>query len=121
MVLKINVNQNQKTLSGQIFLMSVLLLTIVSLAGLIVLTVFNKNLKKSYEIGESIKAIFVSDSCIEWQVYKDINGIIQEPTFSNIEGAVSCSSSNKIIENQYIMYTGTIKNISRILEIKTSY
>jgi len=121
MVFKKNINQNRKNFSGQIFLMSVLLLTVVSLAGLIVLTVFNKNLKKSYEIGESIKANFLADSCIEWQVYKDVNGNIQEPNFSNIEGAVSCSSSNRVIGPQYIMYTGTIRNISRILEIKTSY
>ncbi len=113
-------------LKGQVFLMSILLLTIVSVAGIIVLTVFNRHLKMSYEIGESIRALFVADSCIEWQVYNSLNpnNRIPEPSFYNNDpnsGVVKCSQANKVISNQRILYSGTIKNISRVLEVRTRY
>ncbi|MGE4554568.1 MAG: hypothetical protein AB7D02_00285 [Candidatus Paceibacterota bacterium] len=110
-----------KNLKGQLFLMSTLLLTIVSVAGLIILSVFNKHLKMSYEIGDSIRALFVADSCIEWQVAKSINKdiILSEPVFGDVSNIIKCSEANKIVGDQKVLYSGTVKNISRSLEVRT--
>ncbi len=110
-----------KKSKGQVFLMSVLLLTVISLAGLIVLTIFNRQLKLSYEVGHSIRAVFAADSCLEWKLYNDLHSSrrLTEPILpSDIQ---KCSQSSYLVTRNSILYSALIKdlNISRALEIKT--
>jgi len=70
--------------SGQIFLMSILLLGAIFAAALILSISFIKDLRLAIETTASVKAFYAADSAMEWQLYNafkepDIN----QPTMSN--------------------------------------
>lgn len=58
---------------GQIFLMSVLILSVVLTAGLVLMAIFIKDLKQAGETSASVKAFYAADSAIEWQLYNQFN------------------------------------------------
>jgi len=58
---------------GQIFLMSLLILSAVLILGLTLIVIFTKDLRQAIETPESIKAFYAADSAIEWQLYNTFN------------------------------------------------
>ena len=62
-----------KKYSGQIFLLSVLILSATLTAALFLIVIFTKDLHRSIETPESIKALYAADAAIEWQIYNSIN------------------------------------------------
>lgn len=60
-------------LRGQIFIMSILVLSTVLVAGLVLITIFTKDLRQSVETSLSVKALYAADSAMEWQLYLKFN------------------------------------------------
>jgi len=67
--------QAASTSSGQVFLLSLMLLAAVSVMGVILITVFTQDLKLAYESSESTKALYAADSEMErllyWELVKE--------------------------------------------------
>jgi len=59
---------------GQIFLMSILILSVVLTAGLVLMAIFVRDLKQSTETSASVKAFYAADSAMEWQLYNTLSG-----------------------------------------------
>jgi len=62
-----------KKYSGQIFLLSVLILSVIMTAALFLVAIFTKDLRRSVETSESVKAFYAADAAMEWQIYNSIN------------------------------------------------
>jgi hypothetical protein len=58
---------------GQIFLMSILILSVVLTAGMVLIAIFIRDLKQSTETSASVKAFYAADSAMEWQLYNTFN------------------------------------------------
>lgn len=56
-------------LKGQVFLLSLLLLSAISIMGITLITIFNHDLKLSREFTESTKALYAADSQMENLLY----------------------------------------------------
>jgi hypothetical protein len=93
--------------------MSALLLAGASALGLALISVYLRDLRLSYEVGESTRAIFAADSAIEYQLYMVLNNsdIIEIPIMSN---NTSYTSS---IENDVLRGVGESRGIRRGIEI----
>lgn len=102
---------------GQIFLMSLLILSAVLILGLILLSIFTKDLRQAIETPESIKAFYAADSCMEWQLYNSFNDpdILEKPTMTN---NTNCEYKNTFALNGQIQTIGISKKVRRGLEIK---
>ena len=59
--------------SGQVFLLSVLILSATLTAALFLVIIFTKDLRRSIETPESVRALYAADAAIEWQIYNSIN------------------------------------------------
>lgn len=89
---------------GQIFLMSILVLSVVLTAGIVLIAIFVKDLKQTIETSTSVKALYAADSAMEWQLYSTfVTPTTSSPSFTN--GASCCST--ELINNQYDKTTGT--------------
>jgi hypothetical protein len=62
-----------KKSSGQVFLLSVLMLAAVMASALFLVTIFTKDLRRSVETSESIRAFYAADAAMEWQIYNVLN------------------------------------------------
>ena len=67
-------NKFMKKLKGQIFLMSILILSVVLTAGMVLMAIFVRDLKQSTETSASVKAFYAADSAMEWQLYNTLSG-----------------------------------------------
>lgn len=125
-------NRNMKKKSGQIFLMTLLVLSTVLTAGVILITIFTRDLKLSNETTTSAQALYVADSVIEEKLYQKFkNGTSTlafiifnpQPTFQFCEVSLNnttnpCNSTCEAVSSQECLKaTGTIGAISRGLEV----
>jgi len=60
----------KKRNKGQIFLMSLLLLSTVSFSALLLLSIFTVDLRQIVETSESVKAFYAADACMEGMLYQ---------------------------------------------------
>jgi len=80
---KINFFNNNK--SGQVFLMSILVLGAVFGLAILLMAAFIKDLRQSVETSESVKALYAADAAMEWQIYNNLNSL-SAPAPSMING-----------------------------------
>lgn len=106
-----------KKTKGQIFLMSLLILSAVLILGLILLSIFTKDLRQAIETPESVKAFYAADSCMEWQLYNSFNDPDIQ-TKPEMKIGVDCNYSNSFEINGQIQTIGVSRNVKRGLEIK---
>jgi len=107
----------KKRNKGQIFLMSLLLLSAVLILALILLSTFTRDLRQAIETPESIKAFYAADACMEWQLYNTFNSthIKEKPTMKN---DTSCEYQNTFEKDGRIQTVGISKKIRRGIEIR---
>ena len=80
--------------------MSILVLSVVLIAGLILMTIFTKDLRRSVETSLSVEAFYAADSAMEWQLYgffnspPDLNAI--KPVMTNGVSFDYATSPNQI-------------------------
>ena len=53
--------------------MSILVLSVVLIAGLLLMTIFTKDLRRALETSYSVEAFYAADSAMEWQLYGYFN------------------------------------------------
>lgn len=108
---------DNKKFKGQIFLMSLLILSAVLILALILLSIFTKDLRQAVETPESVKAFYAADSCMEWQLYNSFNDsdIPNKPQMTN---NTSCEYHNTFESNGQIKTIGISRKVRRGLEIK---
>lgn len=83
-----------KTSSGQIFLLSLLLLSSVLILAIILAAIFTKSLHQATETPESVKAFYAADACMEWLLYLTTSGNLREkPEMLN---STSCEWKNEL-------------------------
>lgn len=101
---------------GQIFLMSILILSVVLTAGMVLMAIFIKDLKLSTETSASVKAFYAADSAMEWQLYNTLSGSTAlEPIMTN---DTTFESNNSDYETTCMIQTiGIAGNIRRGIEI----
>jgi len=101
--------------SGQIFLMSILILGAVMASALFLMSIFIKDFRQSVETSESVKAFYAADSAMEWQIYNGLN----DPDTS---APVMINGTKYDYQNNFstagnIKTTGVSKRVSRGLEV----
>ncbi|MBP8617654.1 MAG: hypothetical protein BWY48_00030 [Parcubacteria group bacterium ADurb.Bin305] len=105
----------KQTSSGQIFLLSLLLLSSILILAVILATIFTKSLHQATETPESVKAFYAADACMEWLIYQNISGVIQEkPEMLN---NTSCEWVNELDTLGTMETIGISGTIRRGLEI----
>jgi len=83
---------------GQIFLMSILILSVVLTAGLVLMAIFVRDLKQSTETSASVKAFYAADSAMEWQLYNSFNPDLYS---SNLNGSdLDLPSDQRMMTNE---------------------
>jgi len=92
-----------KKLKGQIFLMSILILSVVLTAGIVLMAIFVRDLKQSTETSASVKAFYAADSAMEWQLYNTLSG-------STAASPVMANGTSFDYKNDYSV-TGKIQTI----------
>ncbi len=105
--------------SGQIFLMSILILGAVMASALLLMSIFIKDFRQSIETSESVKAFYAADSAMEWQIYNTLNDPdASAPVMNNLTGtSTDYSSQNNFSTTGEIKTTGVSKRVSRGLEV----
>ncbi len=104
-----------KKSSGQIFLMSILVLGGVMASALFLMSIFIKDFRQSIETSESVKAFYAADSAMEWQIYNALNDPdASAPVMMN---TTSYDSRNDYLTTGNIKTTGVSKKVSRGLEV----
>lgn len=90
---------------GQIFLMSILILSVVLTAGMVLMAIFIRDLKQSTETSASVKAFYAADSAMEWQLYQTfVDSNVASPVQPFENGASCCSLD--LVKNTYNKNTG---------------
>lgn len=108
-----------KKRSGQIFLMSILILSAVMISALFLMSIFIKDFRQSIETSESVRAFYAADSAMEWQIYNSLNDPdISEPEMKN---GTSYDYQNNFSTIQNIKTTGVSKKVRRGLEVNFSF
>lgn len=70
-----------KRFKGQIFIMSIVVLSSVMMVGLLLITAFTKGLRQANQSTDSLKAFYAADSGLEWELYKTfVNENVNKPT-----------------------------------------
>ena len=104
--------------SGQIFLMSILVLGAVMTSALFLMSIFIKDFRQSIETSESVKAFYAADAAMEWQIYNSLNDPnIDEPVMNN---GTSFIWENTFDTSNNIKTVGTSKRVNRGLEVNFS-
>ena len=86
--------------------MSILILSVVLTAGMVLMAIFIRDLKQSTETSTSVKAFYAADSAMEWQLYNTFNDPkVYEPTGPSMTNNTSFEWKN------YYETTGTIQTI----------
>jgi hypothetical protein len=109
---------------GQIFLMSILILSVVLTAGMVLMAIFIKDLKQSTETSASAKAFYAADSAMEWQLYKTFVNPDAPSPLQPFENGASCCSIG-LVKNTYneatgsrsIQTIGVVGNVRRGIEV----
>ena len=101
--------------SGQIFLMSILVLSAVMASALFLMSIFIKDFRQSIETSESVKAFYAADSAMEWQIYNCLNDPdASAPVMIN---GTSYDSQNNFSTTGDIKTTGVSRRVRRGLEV----
>ena len=113
-----SIRNTQSRPSGQIFLMSILILSVVMTSALFLMSIFIKDFRQSIETSESVKAFYAADSAMEWQIFNTLN----DPDAS---APVMMNTTNYDFQNNYlttrnIKTTGVSKEVRRGLEVTFS-
>jgi len=105
--------------SGQIFLMSILVLGAVMASALFLMSIFIKDFRQSIETSESIKAFYAADAAMEWQIYNALNDPdAPAPVMNNLTGtSKDYNYQNNFSSTGNIKTTGISKKVSRGLEV----
>lgn len=105
-----------KKYSGQIFLMSILVLSGVMASALFLMSIFIKDFRQSIETSESVKAFYAADAGMEWQIYNSLNpdSPEEEPVMEN---STSFKYQNNFDTTRKIKTTGFSRRVSRGLEV----
>lgn len=105
-----------KKQSGQIFLMSILVLSGVMASALFLMSIFIKDFRQSIETSESVKAFYAADAGMEWEIYNSLNPESNEerPEMNN---ETRFESQNNFDTNRKIKTTGFSRKVSRGLEV----
>ena len=105
--------------SGQIFLMSILVLSAVMASALFLMSIFIKDFRQSIETSESIKAFYAADAAMEWEIYKSLNDPdAVKPEMKNGTSFISENNFDDVSKN--IKTVGTSKKVNRGLEVNFS-
>ena len=101
-----SIPNTQYRLSGQIFLMSILILSAVLISALFLMVIFIKDFRQSIETSESVRAFYAADSAMEWQIYCSLN----DPS---APAPVMMNETSYSYKNNFslISLTGNIKTI----------
>ena len=115
-------HNTQRRSSGQIFLMSILILGAVMAPALLLMSIFIKDFRQSIETSESVKAFYAADSAMEWQIYNALNDPdASAPVMNNLTGtSTDYSYQNNFSTTGEIKTTGVSKRVSRGLEVNFS-
>jgi len=92
--------------SGQVFLLSVMILSAVLIAGLMLMSIFTKDLRLATETSRSVEAFYAADSAMEWQLYQTFVGTINPPQSPFPSNGAKCCLPD-LYENTYNEETGT--------------
>ena len=119
-----------KKQKAQIFIMTILVLSTVLTAGVILITIFTRDLKLAGETITSVKALYVADSEVENLLYykfKNTSSTVQynlspEPQTNSCMNpekspVPQCSSGCENGGSECIKSVGTIGSVSRGLEV----
>jgi hypothetical protein len=92
-----------KKQKGQVLLITVLVLMSTFALAVVIGGLVLYDLRAMISAGESTKAIYGAESCIEWELYKLNKGNVSSPEMSNDveyreaivrEGSISCSGNS---------------------------
>jgi len=109
------IHSTQYRSSGQIFLMSILILGAVMASALFLMAIFIKDFRQSVETSESVKAFYAADSAMEWQIYNSLNDPdASAPVMMN---NTIYSYQNNFDESKNIKTIGVSKKVRRGLEV----
>jgi len=105
--------------SGQIFLMSILVLGAVMASALFLMSIFIKDFRQSIETSESVKAFYAADAAMEWQIYCSLNDPnVSAPVMNNLTGtSTDYSYQNNFSTIGNIKTIGISKKVRRGLEV----
>jgi len=78
-----NKRQNIKSQKGQTLLITMLILMSAFLVGLDLAGLILHELKTNFFVGESVKALYASESGLEYELYRLNKGNIPEPMMNN--------------------------------------
>lgn len=112
-----NLNIQDKS-SGQIFLMSILVLSAVMASALFLMSIFIKDFRQSIETSESVKAFYAADSAMEWQIYNSLN--TPQEIGPQMLNNTSYNYQNNFSDSKNIKTTGVSKKVNRGLEVNFS-
>lgn len=107
-----------KGYKGQIFVMSILILSSVMVVGMLLITAFARDIRQATESSESVRAFYAADSGIEWELYKTF--VNEKASGPSIEGA-NISTKNLLInggtEEKSIKSIGICGKVKRGMEM----
>ena len=108
--------------SGQIFLMSILVLSAVMASALFLMSIFIKDFRQSIETSESIKAFYAADAAMEWQIYNALNDPdASAPVMNNLtRTSADYNYQNNFSTTGNIKTIGVSKRVNRGLEVNFS-
>ena len=113
---------------GQIFLMSVLILSAVIAMGILLIGTYTRDLRLAYQTGQSGKAFYASDAAMEWQMYKvfaenEISGppgtLTENNCYPGFSGPINCSGSI-LIGDSFVNFKVTQNDCPVTLDSDTS-
>lgn len=107
--------QTQYRPSGQVFLMSILILGAVMASALFLMSIFIKDFRQSIETSESVKAFYAADSAMEWQIYNALND--PDASAPLMINDTNYDYQNNFSTNRNIKTTGVSRRVSRGLEV----
>jgi len=117
-----SIRNTQCRLSGQIFLMSILILSAVMTSALFLMSIFIKDFRQSIETSESVKAFYAADSAMEWQIFNTFNDPdANRPIMQNLnQDLTDFYYENNYLTTHNIKTTGVSKKVRRGLEVRFS-
>ncbi|MBP8718409.1 MAG: hypothetical protein KBI07_04920 [Candidatus Atribacteria bacterium] len=87
--------------------MSVLVLSVVLTSGMVLMMLFTRDLKASFDTSQSIKAFYAADSGMEGQLYNIITNTNVQPASGNLNQETSFTCSTTTTQIQCIGMVGT--------------
>jgi len=109
------IHNTQYRPSGQVFLMSILILGAILTSALFLMSIFIKDFRQSIETSESMKAFYAADSAMEWQIYNSLNS--PPASAPEMMNDTSYDYQNNFSTTGNIKTTGVSKQVRRGLEV----